>query len=141
MEKKDSKSRKFEPIEPSVGLFDKIINLIQKEKEFKKSKKIFFGFLFLFVLSLGLFPFSSVTLFNQIKDSGFAYFVSSAINDFGSFKMFFKDFILAIFSSFPVIGMLLFIINLILLLFTLKLFLYKKQYLIKYLIYKGTRTP
>jgi len=137
MKRKDSKSREFEPIEPSMGLFDKIINLIQKEKEFKKSRKIFFGFLFLFILSLGLFPFSFLTLFDQIKDFGFGYFVSSAINDFGSFTMFFKDFILAIFSSFPVIGILIFTINLILLLFTLRLFLYKKQYLIKYLIHKG----
>ncbi|MFH1129659.1 MAG: hypothetical protein V1686_02905 [Patescibacteria group bacterium] len=117
-------------------LFNKIIDLIQKEKEFKKSKKIFFGFLFLFVLSLGLFPFSFLTLFDQIKDSGFAYFVSSAINDFGYFAMFFKDFVLAIFSSFPIMGMFIFTINLILLLFTLKLFLYKKQCLIKYFLKK-----
>jgi len=137
MGKKILNSNDFKLTDPPVGLFDKIINLIQKEKEFKKSKKIFFGFLFLFILSLGLFPFSSLILFNQIKNSGFAYFVSSAVNDFGSFVMFFKDFVLAIFSSFPIMGMLIFIINLILLLFTLRLFLYKKQYLIKYLIHKG----
>lgn len=136
MEKKNLKSNDFKLTEPPVGLFDKIISLIQREKEFKKSKKIFFGFLFLFFLSLGMFPFSSLTLFNQIKDSGFGYFISSAINDLGSFAMFFKDFVLAIFSSFPIMGMFIFTINLILLLFTLKLFLYKKQYLIKYLIHK-----
>jgi hypothetical protein len=137
MKEVDSKFKKSEPTEPSVGLFDKIINLIQKEKEFKKSKKIFFGFLFLFVLSLGFLPFSSTSLFNQIKDSGFGYFVISAVENFDLFMTFSEEFILAIFSSFPTVGMFVFTINLILLLFTLKLFLYKKQYLIKYLINKG----
>lgn len=123
----------FEPGEPPAGLFDRIILAIKREQELRQTRKLLFSFLFLLVVSFVATPFAWTVLMNQVKSSGVFYFVSTAISDFGTFLALWKDFGLAILESLPLTGMLFFIISLGISVFTLRLFLRKKQFLFKYL--------
>lgn len=121
------------PAEPSAGLFDRIILAIKKEQEFRQTKKILLGFFILLIISVFSAPFSSAIFLSQIKSSGVMYFVLAAASDLSEFMTFWKDFSLAIIESLPIVGMIVFVANMALALFTLRLFLYKKQFLFKYL--------
>jgi hypothetical protein len=121
------------PAEPSVGLFDRIINAIKQEQELRQTKKILIGFLALLIVSVFSAPFSTAILANQVKSSGIMYFISAAANDLSSFMTFWKYYFLAVLESLPIVGMIAFIANVALALFTLRLFLYKKQFLFRYL--------
>jgi len=123
----------LKPIEPPAGLFDRIILAIKREQELQHTKRLLFGFLALLVISFGAAPFSWTLLANQVESSGIFYFITTAISDFGTFLAFWQNFSLAILESLPVIGIVVFTINMALTLFTLRLFLYKKQFLLKYL--------
>ena len=122
------------PQEPSVGLFDKIIMAIKKEQELQHTKRLLFGFLFLLIISIISTPFSFILLINQTKSSGIHYFISSAFSNFSVFITFWKEFSLAILESMPVVAVAIFILDMALVLFTLRLFLYKKRLLLNYLI-------
>jgi len=124
----------LKPAEPSVGLFDRIVLAIQREKELRKTKRLLFGFLFLLVVSSIATPLSWTMLINQIESSGISYFVSTALSDFGTFLLLWKDFTLAILESLPLTGMMVFGISLGMAVFTLRLFLYRKRLLLGYLM-------
>ncbi len=115
------------------GIFDKIIRAIYREQELHQTKKIFFSFVAMLVVSLAALPFSLLMLINQIKTSGTYYFISAALSDFSTFVNLWRNFSLAILESLPIIGLVVFIISLGLAVFTLKLFLYKKRMLFGYL--------
>jgi len=121
--------------EPSAGLFDKIIAAIKREQELRHSRKLLFGFLLLFIVSLIATPFSWSMLASQLKTSGIIYFISAAITDFGTFISYWKDFGLAILESLPITGIVAFAVSIGLALFTLRLFLYKKRLLLGYLMH------
>ncbi len=116
-----------------AGLFDRIISAIRREQELRRTKRIFFLFFSLLIISLSAAPFSWTILVKQVENSGTLFFISTAISDFGSFLAFWQDFVLAIFESLPIVGIILFATNIALAIFTLRLFLYKKQFLFKYL--------
>ena len=120
--------------EPPKGLFDKIILAIKKEQEFRQTKKLVFGFLFLLIISIISTPFSFILFINQIKNSGIHYFISSAFSNFSVFITFWKEFSLAILESIPIVALAIFILDIALVLFTLRLFLYKKRLLLNFLI-------
>lgn len=124
----------IKPQEPSAGLFDKIILAIKKEQELQHTKRLLFGFLFLLIISIISTPFSFILLINQIKSSGIHYFVSSAFSNFNVFITLWKEFGLAILESIPIVALAIFILDMALVLFTLRLFLYKKRSLLNYLI-------
>lgn len=126
-------SSNIKPVEPSTGLFDRIIAAIKKEQEFRHSKRLFFLFFTLLIVSVGTAPFPFAVLSEQIENSGIFYFLSTATSNFGFFLAVWQDFILAILESLPIIGIAAFALNIALALFTLRLFLYKKRYLFKYL--------
>ncbi|HAJ44697.1 MAG: hypothetical protein UV53_C0001G0044 [Candidatus Azambacteria bacterium GW2011_GWE1_42_9] len=119
---------------PSAGLFDRIILAIRREQELRNTKKLALGFLVLLIVSFAAAPFSWALFVGQIQDSGMPQFVEVALSDLGTFFVSWQDFSLAIAESLPVMGIAIFIVNIILALFTLRLFLYKKRLLIGYLL-------
>jgi hypothetical protein len=125
----------LKPLEPPAGLFERIILAIKREQELQRTKRLLFGFLFLLVVSLIATPLSWTILSSQVKSSGILYFISTAVSDFGTFLTLWQDFGLAIAESLPVVGITVFVLNLILAIFTIRLFLYKKRLLVGYLLH------
>jgi len=119
--------------EPSLGLFDRIIFAIKREKELRQTRRLLFIFPFLFMASFVSIPFSWRILENQVASSGIHYFISAAFSDFGTFFILWKDFSLAILESLPLSGIIVFALSIGLSIFTLRLFLYKKKSVISYL--------
>lgn len=124
----------LEPKEPPAGLFDKIILAIQREQKLRHTKRLVFSFLALLGVSLGAAPFSFALFIEQVENSGILYFLSAAISDLNMFFALWQDFGIAIIESLPIMGILAFTINLILLVFTVRLFLHRKRLLLAYLI-------
>ena len=125
----------LEPPEPPAGLFDLIILAIRREQELRNTKKLAFGFLILLVVSFTAAPFSWTLFVGQIQDSGMLQFIGVALNDLGAFFASWQDFSLAIAESLPIMGIAIFTVNMILAVFTLRLFLYKKRLLVGYLLH------
>jgi len=123
----------LEKKEPPTGLFDRIILAIKREQELQHTKRLLFGFLSLFVISLISLPFSWSMLIKEINTSGISYFISSAFSDFNTFVILWREFSLAIFESLPLTGMIAFAVSLGLAAFTVRLFLYQKRLLLGYL--------
>ncbi len=123
----------LKPKEPPVGLFDRIILVIKREQELRHTKRLLFGFLSLLLISLIATPISGAMLVTQVDNSGILYFVSTAVSDFGMFLAMWQDFSLAILESLPLMGMMAFTVSLGISVFTLRLFLYKKRLLLRYL--------
>jgi hypothetical protein len=137
MEKDNKKFfNRFQNLEPRPELFDRIILAIKREQEFQKTKRLLFGFLFLFVVSLVATPLSWKMLVSQAKNSGILYFISTAVYDFGTFINLWKEFSLAILESLPIVEIIFFATNLIIFLFTIHLFLSRKRLFLAYLIQK-----
>ncbi|MDP3784512.1 MAG: hypothetical protein Q8R12_00285 [bacterium] len=124
----------LEPPEPPAGLFDRIILAIRREQELRNTKRVAFGFLALLVVSLTAAPFSWTLFAGQIRDSGMFQFIEAALSDLGAFFASWQEFSLAIAESLPVAGAAIFTVNMILAVFTLRLFLYKKRLLDGYLL-------
>ena len=127
----------LEPPEPQVGLFDRILLAIKREQELRSSKRLAFGFLALLTVSLVAAPFSWTLFSGQIAESGVLQFISVATNDLGTFLSIWPDSVMAVAESLPVTGIVLFTVNMILAVFTLRLFLYKKRLLVGYLFHAG----
>ena len=124
----------IKPQEPPAGLFDRIILAIEKEHDLRQSRRLLFAFLSLLIISAISAPFSFSLLINQIKSSGIHYFISSAFSNFGVFISFWKEFSLAILESIPIAAVAIFLLDMALVIFTLRLFLYKKRLLLNYII-------
>ena len=124
----------IDPPEPPAGLLDKILLAIKREQELRNSKRLAFGFLALLAISLTAAPFSWSFFTGQMSESGVLQFMSIAINDLGIFLALWPDSFLAVAESLPVMSMTLLTINMILAVFTLRLFLYKKRLLVGYLL-------
>lgn len=123
----------LKPAEPPAGLFDRIILGIQREQELQHTRRLALGFLSFLVISFVAIPFSSTILVDQVNNSGILYFVSAAASDPGISFAFWQDISLAILESLPIMGIVMFTINMILVLFTIRLFLYRKRLLLTYL--------
>ncbi len=128
-------STRFESAAPRADLFDRIISAIKQEQELQNTRKLFFIFFALLIISFSAMPFSWTVLAKQVESSGFLYFLSSAISDFANIINFWQDFASAMLESLPITGITLFATNIVLALFTLRLFLHKKQLLFKYLMH------
>ncbi len=130
----------LKPEEPPVGLFECVIFAIKQEQELRRSKRLLFGFLLLLLVSLAATPLSGAMLISQVKNSGISYFISvfisTAINDWGTFSVFWQDFGLAILELLPITGMISLFSSLAITVFTVRLFLYKKRLLLGYLTRK-----
>ena len=127
----------LEPPKPPAGLFDRILLAIKREQELRSSKRLAFGFLALLTVSLVAAPFSWTLFSGQIAESGVLQFISVAMNDLGTFLSIWPDSVMAVAESLPVTGIVLFTVNMILAVFTLRLFLYKKRLLVGYLFHAG----
>lgn len=125
----------LEPPDPPAGLFDRIILAIKREQELRNTKRLAFGFLALLAVSLTAAPFTWTFFSGQMVESGVLQFMSIAINDLGTFFTFWQAFSLAIAESLPIMGITLFTINMILAVFTLRIFFYKRRLLVSYLLY------
>jgi hypothetical protein len=125
----------LEPPEPPAGLFDRIILAIKREQELRNTKRLAFGFLALLVVSLATMPFSWALFSGQMAESGILQFISVAISDLRTFLSMWPDSVMAIAESLPVMGIAIFTVNMILAVFTLRLFLYKKRLLVGYLLH------
>lgn len=124
----------LEPPEPPAGLFDRIILAIKREQELRNTKRLAFGFLALLIVSLTAAPFSWSLFAGQIQNSGSLQFIGIALSDIGAFFASWQEFSLAIAESLPVMGIVAFTINMILVVFALRLFLHKKRLLVGYLM-------
>jgi len=120
----------LESPEPPAGLFDRIMLAIKREQEWRNTKRLAFGFLAFLLISLATVPFSWTLLSGQIAESGVLQFISVAISDLKTFLSIWPDSVIAIAESLPVMGIAIFTLNMILVIFTLRLFLYKKRVLI-----------
>lgn len=118
--------------EVSAGLFDRIIQAIQLEKELQRSRRILFSFVILFLASTGLLPFSIVFFLNQLKHTGAWYFLVTALENTGAFTAFWQNFVLSILESLPTVAIILLSLNVVLFVFVVRLFLHKKGLLLKY---------
>lgn len=114
------------------GLFERIILAIKQEQEFKHTKRLLCGFLFLLAISLVATPLSFSLLMSQVKSSGIAYFISAALGDLNTFVTLWKDFCLAIIEVLPIAGIAAFCVSFGVAVFTLRLFLYKKKLILRY---------
>ena len=126
--------KNLKPVSPPAGLFDKIIFAIKQEEELRRTKRTLFAFAVLLVVSLIATPLSWAMLVSQMQSSGVFYFISTAISDFNTFFALWREFIFAIVESLPIMGIIVFATSFGIALFTLRLFLYKRKLLIKYLI-------
>ena len=125
----------LKPAEPPAGLFDRIILAIKREQKLQHTKRLLFGFLFLLVASFIAIPFSWTLLVGQVESSGILYFISTAVSDFSTFFALWQDFGFAILESLPITGMVVFTLSIGMALFTLRLFLYRKRLLLRYLMH------
>lgn len=132
-----SSHQKFQ-LEPSAGLFDRIIRAIEREQNLRQDRRLLFGFFALSVVSLVATPFSLLWLVGQIKSSGIFYYFSAAISNLGLSLMLWQDFSLAILESLPVIALAGFAASFAIALFTVRLFLHKKKLLVGYLLHALT---
>ncbi len=123
------------PPEPPAGLFDRILLAIKREQELRNTKRLALGFLTLLTASLIVAPFSWTLFSGQMAESGVLQFISIATSDLGTFLSLWPDSIMAVAESLPIMGIVLFTINIILAVFTLRLFLYKKRLLVGYLFH------
>jgi hypothetical protein len=126
----------LKPAEPPAGLFDRIILAIKREQELQQTRRLLFGFLSLLIISFITMPFSWTLLAEQAENSGIFYFISAAISDFGVFLTLWQSFGLAIIESLPIMAIVIFTLNMALILWTLRLFLYRKRLLLAYLIHR-----
>lgn len=124
------------PIEPPAGFYDRVILAIKREKELQKTKRLLFGFFSLLIISSITMPFSWTLLVEEIRNSGILYFISTAVSNFDVFFSLWQDFGLAILESLPVAAVVVFTVNMALLFFTVRLFLYRKRLLLAFLIRK-----
>src|SRR3990167_11311582 len=115
------------PQEPPAGLFERIILAIKRERELRNTKRLAFGFLALLAVSLITAPFSWTLFSGQMAESGVLQFISVTTSDLGTFLSLWPDSVMAVAESLPVMGITVLIINMILAVFTLRLFLYKKR--------------
>jgi len=118
-----------------AGLFNKIIQKIEYEKEKKHTRKTLFLFLIFFLVSVIITPLSFNIFLIQVKSSGIMYFISEAFADLHTFAALWEDFSLAILESLPVMGLLVLCVSMGVFLFTLRLFLLKRRILIDYFFY------
>ncbi len=119
-------------IEPPCYLFEKIIFKIKKEDNCRRSRKLFFTFFSLLIISFFSLSLSSYLLVNQIKASGIFYFLSTALTNLKTSLIFWQDFTLAILETLPIVGILFFAISAGITLSTLRFFLYKRRLLFKF---------
>ena len=124
----------LEPPEPPAGLFDRIILAIYRERELQNTRRIAFSFLALLVISFASAPFSWAYFSGQMADSGILEFISLTISDSGMLLALWPDMFLAIAESLPIAALSALTINMILTIFTLRLFLHKKRLLAEYFI-------
>lgn len=127
----------LKPPDPPEGLFNRIIFAITREQELRNTKRLVFGFFTLLVVSLTAAPFSLSLFIGQMTESGVFQFISIAINDLGTFLILWQDFSLAIAESLPVMGIIIFTINMILAIFTIRLFLYKRRLLLGFFLQRA----
>lgn len=117
---------------PSLGLFDKIICAVHAEKELRQTRKILFTFVSFLIGSLGALPFSSIFLIMQWRRSGAMHFIASAPGNTAVLFALWQEFLLSIVESLPLMAITLFAINVALVLFTVRLFIYRKGVLLSY---------
>ena len=117
------------PADSSAGLFERIILAIKEEQELRQSRKILYFFLIILGVSFGALPFSVRFFISEWSHSGILYFLYVAAENSVLFLSLWQDFLLSIIESLPMMATVLFSLNLMLLLFTVRLFLYKKSQL------------
>jgi len=122
-------------IRPPRGLFERIIASIRNEEELRKTKRIAVIFLFLLVISVISLPFSWSFLSTQLTRSGFLTFLALGLSNLGAVFSLFPEFVMAVAESLPVMGLTVFILNVALVVFTIRLFLYRKRLLWHYFIH------
>lgn len=129
-------TQQLESIEtPDANLFERIVFAVRQEQEVKQSRKLLLLFLTLLIVSAAILPFSYLFLASQWHQSGVSYFISIALENAKSFVHQWQDFSLSIFEALPIAAMVMFLVNVFLLLFSIRLFLYKRGAIMKYFKY------
>lgn len=124
----------LDPPEPPEGLFDRITLAIRREQELRQTRRSVYSLFILMSVSLTAAPFSWALLRDQVESSGILYFLSTMANDLGIALALWQDFGLAILESLPITGLIVFSVNIVLAIITVRLFLYKKGLLLAYIL-------
>ncbi len=125
---------KYNIINPSTNLYDRIILAIKKEQETRKTKKLFLLLSVIFVLSFTITIVSIVLFIKEFNASGTIYVIKTALSDLSLFKTLWQYFFLAFIELLPITNIILFLICLFITIFALRLLMYKKYLLIKTLL-------
>ena len=120
----------LEPVDPPAGLFDRIVSAIQREQELQRKRRLSLAVISLLVFSFGAAPFSWIFLDGQLASSGFLYFLQVGFSDFTVLSSVWSDFSLALIESLPILAVLVFLVNALLVVFTLRLVIRLKPSLI-----------
>lgn len=110
--------------DPPEGLLERVIFAVEKEKQ-KRQFKAKIALISAFAVSIIAVPFSFSLLIRQISSSGFFYFIFSAAGNLSVFSAYWKDFLFAIAESIPVAAAVVFGINIVAILFVIKIFINK----------------
>ena len=89
---------------PSANLYEKIIARINYENKLLILKKQLFGYLAVFLLSLGLFLPALLSLIGDLRQSGLPQIISLIFTDFSLVAANITDFSLSILESMPAIS-------------------------------------
>ena len=117
----------LKPVEPPGDLFERVVFAIQKEQQLQRKRRQLFGFS-IALLALFALPFSSLLLTNQIKESGIFYFFASLFMDWNLILALGKEYLLAILESLPIVGITIFLGNLVFILFAWRILITNKTY-------------
>lgn len=119
------------------GLFEKIILAIKKERDLRQTRRILFSFLFLLIVSVSTIPASTTYFIDQWNSSRVSYFIAEFFNNFQNIGFLWQELTFSILESAPILAMTLFVFNLAVAVFTIRLFLYKKGYILGYFSHKN----
>jgi hypothetical protein len=106
-------------IEPSQGLFKKIMKRIHREERFLAIRKNIF-FSITFVISTGSFIPAFKMLLSDFSESGFLSFFSLIFSDFSIISVYWKNFALILLETLPVFSIAVFLVILLVFLQSLK---------------------
>jgi len=111
----------IQPLEPPVGLFERIVNRIQiEQKLITVKRRIFLFSAGLFITILAFIPTIKMA-WSGLTESGFLNFFSLIFSDAGIVASYWQNFALSLLETLPVTGLVLFLVVTLVFLEMLKL--------------------
>jgi len=116
-------------------LFGRIITAIRREEELKRARRKAILFLLCFGISVITAPFSLSILPVELERTGFIYYISTAASDLDVLMALWKDFLLVIVESLPLLVLAICSASIGITLFTIRMFIRDRKIISGYLIH------